>query len=86
MSKKVFFIILVLGVIIWFVSALSQGILGTLFDFNPLAGSCQVTGFPFATCTNSYDGLPIAYYLLNIAFWFGIIWVIWKVLQKVLSK
>lgn len=86
MTKKSFVVILILSIIFWIISAFLQGFLGTLFNFNLLAGSCQVTGYPLAFCINSYGGLPIGYYLLNIMLWFVIIWGIWKVLQKSKSK
>jgi len=85
MSKKSFVVILGISVVFWFISALLQGLLGTLFNFNSL-GSCQVTGYPLAVCTNSYAGLPIGYYLLNIIFWFVIVWGVQRLLLKKRKK
>ena len=86
MSKKSFLIILVLSLVVWFLSVVLQGLLGTLFSFNPLSGGCHVTGYPLAVCDNSYEELPFGYYILNIGFWFLVIWLTWKGIQKVLKR
>ena len=79
MSKKAFVVILVLSVVvtigiafIGFITKNYQVMSGWPFRF---------TGFSFLGSTTNYTAL-----LLDIAFWFVIIWVIWKVLQKITAK
>lgn len=79
MSKKVFFIILVLSVVITigtpfvgFITATYQIMSGWPFEF---------TGFSFLGSDTNYMNL-----LLGIIFWFIVIWIIWKVLQKIVAK
>lgn len=82
MSKKSFFIILVLSVVVTYGASLADSLVSNTL----LAGE---SGLPFKYSRStlfgkgSIDGVMM---LLNIAFWFVIIWVIWKVLQKVLMK
>lgn len=79
MSKKAFVVILILSVIVTYVVAIIDAIMNT---------NANQAGLPFkfgsytlfSTATTNYPFL-----LLDIAFWFVIIWVIWKILLK-LSK
>ena len=78
-SKKAFLVILVLSVVVTigiplvgFITTTYQIMSGRPFRF---------TGFSFLGSTTNYGTL-----LLDIAFWFVVIWGIWKVIQKVISK
>src|SRR3989338_4135160 len=71
-SKKRFFVTLGLSLIIFFFTAYIQ-----IYDFedwklNLLSlSSCSTTGYPVKVCLyNHTQGLLIAIYLINIAFWF----------------
>lgn len=79
MSKKTLIVILVLSVVvtigiplIGFITNSYQVMSGWPFEF---------TGFSFLGGSTDY-----AILLLDIVFWFIIIWVLWKVLQKVLKR
>lgn len=79
MIKKAFMVILGLSVmvtigipIVGFLTATYQVMSGWPFRF---------TGFSFLGSTTDYTTL-----LLDIAFWFVVIWGIWKLLQKVSGK
>ena len=79
MSKKTFVVILILSVVVTgivsfveFTSNQSLGQFGLPFKFSSIS--------LFADSNTKYMML-----LLDIAFWFMVIWVIWKILQKVTS-
>ena len=78
MSKKVFVVILVLSVVVTYGAAFVDEII------NPTKNP---TGLPFGFASfnflgGSNDSLML---FLDIAFWFVVIWGIWKLLQKVTS-
>ena len=76
MTKKTFVVILVLSVIITYV----LGIIDALVN-----SSANQAGLPFkfgsyalfGTATTNYSTL-----IVDIFFWFFVIWIIWKVLNK----
>ena len=79
MSKKAFVVILVLSVVVTYGAAFAD------FAFNITSGA---VGLPFGFSRFNFFGAETdqRMFLLDIAFWFVIIWVIWKVFQKVASK
>lgn len=80
-SLKAFIVILILSLVVTYGASLMDSLLNSTL----LAGE---SGFPFKYSRStlfgrgSIDGTMM---LLNIAFWFVVIWGIWKVLQKVTS-
>lgn len=82
MSKKAFVVILILSVVVTYGSSLADSLLNNTL----LAGE---SGFPFKYSRStlfgrgSIDGLMM---FLNIAFWFALIWIIWKAFQKILKR
>lgn len=79
MSKKAFVVILVLSVVVTYVAAFVE----VLLSGSVVAGK---SGFPLRFGVSSlFGGSSIDYTMLlvDIAFWFVVLWVIWKVLQKV---
>lgn len=85
MSKKGFFLILGLSVGIWFISILIQSYTEAFISgkvgYSFFGSSCYPTGYPFAKCVNEFEN-PFGLYLINIIFWFIVIWLIWKVIFK----
>lgn len=81
MSKKAFFLILVLSVVVTYGMAIIDALRRNSF----LAGEA---GVPFRFSSSYFFGESTDYVMLilNIAFWFAVIWLIWKALQKVVSK
>lgn len=82
MTKKSFFIILILSVVVTYIVEIAQ----SLFTNSSIAGS---GGLPFAFTSSALFGSPSTDYLMliiDILFWFIVILVIWKVLQKIISK
>lgn len=79
MSKKAFVGILILSVVTTYGTALLD------FAFNITTGKI---GIPFGFSSVSLMGSSTDYttFLVDIAFWFVIIWLIWEVLLKVLKK
>lgn len=79
MSKKAFVIILVLSVMVTYGVAMAD------FVFNITTGKI---GIPFGFSSISLLGSSTDYttFFLDIAFWFIIIWVIWRILQKLAVK
>lgn len=82
MSKKAFVIVLVLSVVVTY---------GATFVEVLLSGSVVSgkSGFPFRFGSSSlFGGSSIDYpmLLVDIVFWFVVIWGIWKILQKLISK
>ena len=79
MSKKALVVILVLSVVVTYVAAFVD------FAFNISTGA---VGLPFGFSRFNFFGAETdqTALLLNIVFWFAIIWIIWKVLQKITSK
>lgn len=82
MSKKLFLIILVLSVVVTYgVSITSDLISGSI-----IAGN---SGFPFKFASGSLFGEGSTNYLmliLDIIFWFVVIWVVWKLIMKQLKR
>jgi len=78
MTKKSFIVVLILGVIASYVADFIDAIAN-----NTLIGGR--TGFPFRDSLSSGFGGTINNYMfaLNILFWFIVIFIIWKILQKV---
>ena len=82
MSKKSFVVILILSVLVTYGIAFVDD----LRRNSLLAGE---GGIPFRFSSGTLFGSGSINYLmliLDIAFWFVVIWVIWKILQKVTSK
>ncbi|MBI4036510.1 hypothetical protein HY386_01355 [Candidatus Daviesbacteria bacterium] len=79
MTKKAFVVILILSVVVT-IGIPFIGFITT--NYQVMSGwPLRFTGFSFLGSTTNYTTL-----LLDIAFWFVIIWGIWKVLQKVTAK
>ncbi len=77
MLKKSFVVILILSV----VATYGIAILDNLMRGSLVSGK---GGFPLKFASGpSTDGTML---ILDIAFWFAIIWGIWKILQKTLKK
>lgn len=90
MTKKIFVVILVLSVIIWHFSRIVQALV-EMFIFNipsisPYPTSNTQTGYPIPLNLDQLDNSRNIYYLLNISFWFVVIWGAWKLLQRTKSK
>lgn len=82
MSKKSFVIILGLSIIVWIIS----GFIQFMTSLN-LYSSCGLTGFPINLCIEKSSQINIlVIYLANIFFWFIILFIIWKLLTKILGK
>ncbi len=80
MFKKAFIVIFVLSVVVTYGVAFMEGLMGGHF--------LAYGGVPFRFASGSFlggstDNLML---LLDIAFWFIIIWGVWKVLQKVTAR
>ena len=78
MSKKAFVVILILSVVVTY---------GAAFVDDIINSSKHTTGLPFGFASlnflgGSTDGLML---IIDVAFWFMVIWVIWKVLQKLMA-
>jgi len=77
MSKKAFVVILVLSVVLNY----TAGFVDALQNNTLLAGE---SGFPFKDSRGTLFGkgsIDYTMMLLNIAFWFVVIWIIWKVIS-----
>lgn len=77
MSKKSLVIILILSVVVTYGVAFVEGLAGNHF--------LAYGGIPFRFASGSFlggstDNLML---ILDIAFWFVVIWVVWKVISKV---
>lgn len=82
MSKKSFIIILILSAVVTYGAALIDVLIGGSI----LSGQ---SGIPFRFGSSSlFGGSSINYTMLflDIIFWFVIIWVVWKIIQKVLIR
>ena len=79
MTKKSFVIILILSVIVTYGAA--------FIDFS-LSISKGLIGLPFGFSRFNFFGSETenTMLLLDIFFWFLVIWVIWKVCQKILRR
>lgn len=79
MTKKSFVIILILSIIVAIVGpVIAFGLgLGNISDGFPLEWS----HFSFMGSNTNYNAL-----LIDILFWFIIIWIIWKILSKLFKK
>lgn len=80
MSKKIFFITLILSVVLTYGVAVIEGLVGGHF--------LAYGGLPFRFATGSFlggstDSLML---ILNIIFWFITIWAIWFGVRKLLNK
>ena len=78
MSKKSFVIILVLSVVVTY----GVAVIDVLINGNILAGK---SGFPFRFgSTSLFGGSEINYpiFILDIVFWFVVIFVGWKLISK----
>lgn len=80
MSKKAFVVILVLSLVVTYGVAFVEGLMGGHF--------LAYGGVPFRFASGSFLGgsTNTLMLLLDIVFWFLVIWLIWKVLQRVISK
>lgn len=79
MTKKSFVIILILSVIVTY---------GAAFTDDAVNLSKNPTGLPFGFASFNFLGGSNNNFMLilDIAFWFVIIWGVWKTLQKVSKK
>ena len=79
MTKKSFVVILILSVIVTYLAAFVDEMVN--LSKNP-------TGFPFGFASFNFLGGSNNNFMLvlDIAFWFVVIWGVWKLLQKVLGK
>lgn len=87
-NKKKFLITLVFSIVIWFISVLIQGFTGFNAILSIFGPSCQLTGFPIATCLfngpGQFSGWMLS--LLNIFFWFWVIHLFWGWFSKPRSE
>jgi len=77
-NEKSLIVVLVLSIVIWFISGIIQACI-ELFVYGYIMYSffgagCIVTGYPFAVCANEFDNTHYVYSIINILFWFGVIW------------
>lgn len=82
MTKKSFIIILILSVISTYIAAFIDALIS-----NTLLGGSA--GLPFKFASGTLFGEASTNYLtlfLNIAFWFMVIWGIWKLIKRVQGK
>lgn len=82
MSKKAFVVILILSVVVTYGAAFVDALISNTL----LAGEA---GFPLKFSRGTMFGGGSTNYLLmilNIFFWFVVIWGIWKILQRIKSK
>ena len=90
MTKKTFVVILVLSVVIWHFSRIAQALVEMFIlnvpSISPYPTSNTQTGYPIPLNLNQIDNSRHIYYLLNISFWFIVIWGVWKLLQKTSKK
>ncbi len=82
MSKKAFIIILVLGVVASYIASIIDALVsGTL-----IAGE---SGFPFKDSRGTLFGegsVNNLMFILDIIFWFAVIWGIWKLIKNLQKK
>lgn len=79
-SKKAFIVILVLSVVVTYGMAFAEALINT---------SANRVGLPFKFGSYTLFGTASTNYLtliLDIVFWFVVIWGIWKILEKVTAK
>ena len=79
MSKKAFVVILILSVVVTY---------GAAFVDDIINSSKHTTGLPFGFASlnflgGSTDGLML---ILDITFWFVIIWIIWKAIARLFGR
>lgn len=76
MSIKSFFIILVLSVVVTYGVAFVEGLIGGHF--------LSYGGFPFRFASGSFLGGSTDYLMLilDIVFWFAVIFILWKLVFK----
>lgn len=90
MTKKAFVVILGISVAIWYLSRVAQALTELYILESPSISlyptSNNETGYPIALNLSQSDNNLYFYYLINIAFWFVVIWGIWKVLLRTKSK
>lgn len=55
-------------------------------SISPYSSSITETGYPIALNISQLDNSIYIYFLLNLAFWFFVIWGIWKLLRKSRKK
>ena len=84
MSKKAFVVILILSVVVWYISRyivpLYEIFIQRQFKINIFGDSCLSTGYPLSYCADNNFSLVLVG-SLNIAIWFVIIWLIWKIIS-----
>ena len=86
MSRKSFIIILGLSIILWYISKIVQALI-EMFVFNIPSISIYPTsnvetGYPIFLNLSRSDSMRYVFYLINITFWFMVIWGIWKIFFK----
>lgn len=90
MTKKSFVVILVLSVLIWHFSRIMQALVEMFIlkipSISVYPTSNSETGYPIALNLSKYDNSIYFYYVINIAFWFLVIWGVWQLLQKASKK
>ena len=77
MTKKAFVVILILGIVVTYGTAIVNDLIG-----GSLVGGKG--GIPFTFASGSSTNASIL--TLDIIFWFVVIWGIWKILQKTSKK
>lgn len=90
MNKKILFIALMLSIILWFASRYVQTLVAVFIIQGPsvsfFAPECSATGYPVAICVDASENSKYIYYLINIVFWFIILFGIWKLFRKFTAK
>ncbi|OGE32126.1 hypothetical protein A2631_03345 [Candidatus Daviesbacteria bacterium RIFCSPHIGHO2_01_FULL_44_29] len=84
MTKKRFFVTLVLSFLVWFVSIFVQAFTAYNAPLTLLGSGCQLTGFPVALCIYTSDiGAPFwSIHILNVVIWFWVIHFFWGFFSK----
>ena len=85
-SKKRFLVTLGLSVMAWVVSIIVQFLFkadSINYGFFIFAKSCEITGYPLASCIPYYDKQAIYLtYFINLSFWFWVIHLLGNWMDK----
>ncbi len=82
-SKKRFLITLGISIVVWLISFVIQANMTFGKYLGTFSSGCQVTGYPIDVCTLRGPYIsPILIIVLNIFFWFWIIYFLGKLVQK----
>jgi hypothetical protein len=84
MKKKELIIIGLISVGLWFIS----GIIQFLYRYNPTGiSACNLTGYPISDCYSSFERVNwLTTVAFNIAVWYGLTLVIWKLVRLLFKR